>query len=325
MQVAVTGASGHLGASVVRTLVAAGATVRVLVHSETRAIDGLAVEIHRGDVRDAEACARLVAGCERVVHLAALISLEPKDEPLMRSINIDGVRAIMTACRAANVARVVHVSSIHAYSALPKRGVVDETRGPAEPNAPAYDRSKAAGEAVVHGLVADGLDVVTLNPTGIIGPHDFGPSRMGEVLLDLYHRRLPGLVAGGFDWVDVRDVAACVLAAGDRGARGGRYLVGGNWHTIVEVAKLVEATTGVKRPWMVSPMWLARLVAPFAVAWAKLRKRRPLFTPTSLVALRNHRRISSDRARAELGHAPRPLAQTIADTFAWFGEAGMLA
>jgi dihydroflavonol-4-reductase len=145
------------------------------------------------------------------------------------------------------------------------------------------------------------------------------------VLLDLYHRRLPGLVAGGFDWVDVRDVAAGILAAADRGTRGGRYLLPGNWCSVVEIAKLVESLTGKKRPWMTSPMWLARGVAPMAVAWAKLRKRRPLFTPTSLVALRGHKQISGERARNELGHTARPIEQTIADTFAWFGEHGMLA
>jgi dihydroflavonol-4-reductase len=325
MQVAVTGAAGHLGGALVRMLVEAGARVRVLVREDRRAIDGLPVEIHEGDVREPAVIARLVDGCERVFHLAALISLDPSDEPLMMSTNVDGVRTVMAACRDAGVARVVHVSSIHALSALPVDAPVDETRAPPEPSAPAYDRSKAAGEAVVREAVDAGADIVTVNPTGIIGPYDFRPSRMGEVLLDLYHRRLPGLVAGGFDWVDVRDVAASTIAAAERGARGGRYLLPGSWCSLVELATLVESITGKKRPWMTSPMWLARGVAPMAVAWAKLRKRRPLFTPTSLVALRGHKQVDGERARRELGHRARPLEQTLADTFAWLGEHGKLA
>jgi len=71
-------------------------------------------------------------------------------------------------------------------------------------------------------------------------------------------------------------------------------------------------------------MWLARLAAPFAVVWARLRKRRPLFTPFSLEALRNHQRIDGSRARRELGHAPRPLADTIRDALAWQRERGAL-
>jgi dihydroflavonol-4-reductase len=325
MLVAVTGASGHLGGVVVRQLLEAGATVRALVHDDRRAIDGLAIEPHEGDLREPGVVAKLVAGCDRVFHLAAVISLERRDEALMQSVNVEGVRTVMDACRDAGVKRVVHVSSIHAFSALPKHEPVDETRGPAESSAPPYDRSKAAGEVIVREAVAAGLDVVTVNPTAIVGPYDFRPSRLGEVMLDLYHRRMAGLVAGGFDWVDVRDVAASVIAAGERGARGGRYLLPGEWRTVVELAELVEAQTGIKRPRFVSPMWLARGAAPFAVGWARLVKRRPLFTPNSLVALRNHKQISSARARAELGHTTRPLADTVRDAFAWFGEHGMLA
>jgi len=325
MKVAVTGAAGHLGGAVVRRLLDAGASVRALVHQDRRGIEGLPLELHEGDLREPEVMARLVAGCERVIHLAALISLDRADEAELQSINVDGVRTVMAACAAAGVRRVVHASSIHAFSALPVDAPVDESRGPAEPGAPPYDRSKAAGEAVVREALAGGLDVVVVNPTAIVGPYDFRPSRMGEVLLDLYHRRLPGLVAGGFDWVDVRDVAASVLAAAERAPMGGRYLLPGQWRSVVELAALVEAITGKRAPRMVSPMWLARAVAPMAVGWAKLARRRPLFTPISLVALRNHKHVCGDRARAELGHAPRPLEDTVRDTFAWFGEHGMLA
>jgi dihydroflavonol-4-reductase len=324
MKVAVTGAAGHLGGVVVRKLVEKGASVRALAFNDRRAIEGLPLEIHEGDLRDRAVVDRLFDGCERVLHLAAVISLEPKDEQLMREVNVGGVRNVVDAARAAGVKRVVHVSSIHAFSALPKDATVDETRGPAESDAPPYDRSKAAGEAVVREAVAAGLDVVTVNPTAIVGPFDFRPSRMGEVMLDLYHRRLPGLVAGGFDWVDVRDVSDSVLAAAEHGTRGGRYLLPGQWRTVVELAGLVEQLTGKKAPRMVSPMWLARAAAPFAVGWAKLVQRRPLFTPNSLVALRNHKQISGARARADLGHNPRPLDETVRDAFAWFREKGML-
>jgi dihydroflavonol-4-reductase len=318
---AVTGAAGHLGGAVVRALLAAGADVRVLVHDDRRALEGLAVEIHEGDVRDPEVVARFVAGRDVVLHLAAVISLEARDEPLMRAINVEGVRVVTEACFGK---RLVHVSSIHAFSARPAGEPVDESRGPAEPNAPAYDRSKAAGEVVVREAIARGLDAVIVNPTAIIGPYDFRPSRMGEVMLDLYHRRMAGLVAGGFDWVDVRDVAASVIAAVDRGERGENYLLPGAWHSVVDLAERIEALTGKRRPRFVSPMWLARGAAPFAVGWARLRKTRPLFTPTSLVALRNHQQVSGERAQRVLGHSVRPLDDTLRETFAWFGEHGML-
>jgi dihydroflavonol-4-reductase len=322
-RVAVTGAAGHLGGAVVRELLARGADVRVLVHSDRRAIEGLAVEVQEGDIRDPAVVARFVADRDLVIHLAAVISLEARDEPLMRAINVDGVRVVTEACLAAGV-RLVHTSSIHAFSSKPVAAMVDETRGPAEPNAPAYDRSKAAGEAIVRDAVTRGLDAVIVNPTAVIGVYDFRPSRMGEVMLDLYHRRLAGLVAGGFDWVDVRDIATSVIAAGERGVRGANYLLPGRWHSVVELATKIEALTGKRRPRFVCPMWLARFAAPFAVAWARIRGTRPLFTPTSLVALRNHKLISGARARKDLGHDPRPLEDTLRDAFAWFEQNGML-
>ena len=172
--------------------------------------------------------------------------------------------------------------------------------------------------------VASGLDAVVLNPTAILGPHDCRPSHLGEVLLDLYHQRLPGLVAGGFDWVDVRDVAAGILAAADQAPAGSRYLLGGQRATVAELAQLVAQVTGRRAPWLVAPMWLARAMAPGAEWAARLAGRRPLFTPESLYALRNHLEISSARARQELGYAPRSLETTVRDTFDWFREAGML-
>src|SRR3569832_1493596 len=122
----------------------------------------------------------------------------------------------------------------------------------------------------------------------------------------------------------IRDVATSVIAAGERGRRGENFLLPGHWHSGVELATKIEALTGKRRPRFVSPMWLARAAAPFAVGWARLRHTRPLFTPTSLVALRNHKAISGERARQELGHDPRPLDATLQDTFAWFAEHGML-
>jgi dihydroflavonol-4-reductase len=291
------------------------------VHEDRRALEGLSIESHAGDVSDPEVVARLVADRDVVLHLAAVISLEARDEPKMRAINVGGVRVVADACLAADV-RLVHVSSIHAYSA--RRVPVDESCGPAESDAPAYDRSKAAGEVIIRDAIARGLDAVIVNPTAIIGPYDFRPSRMGEVMLDLYHRRMAGLVAGGFDWVDVRDVATTTIAAAARGERGKNYLVPGAWHSVVDLAERIEALTGKRRPRFVSPMWLARGAAPFAVGWARLRRTRPLFTPMSLVALRNHQRVSGERSQRVLGHTARPLDDTLRDTFAWFGEHGML-
>ena len=326
MLVAITGAAGHVGANLVRALIARGATVRVLVHEDQRGIAGLPVEPVFGSICDPLAVERLVAGVERVYHLAAKISIEPADRELLQRVNVGGTQCVVAACRRAGIRRLVYVSDIHALSSFPVLQAVTEDRPLAGGQGlPGYDASKALAERVVRDAIDAGMDAVIVNPTGILGPYDFRPSHLGEVLLDLYHGRLPGLVAGSFDWVDVREVVHGILQAADQAPRGARFVLGGHRASLQALSLLVEQVTGQPRPRLVAPMWLARAVAPAAVLAARMTRKRPLFTPESLYALRHHREVSHARARQQLDYLARPLEVTVRDTFAWFRSAGMLA
>jgi dihydroflavonol-4-reductase len=320
MTAVVTGAAGHVGANLVRTLLADGVAVRAMVRGDTRAIDGLPVEIVRGDVLDPATLRAAFEGAEVVFHLASVITVAGDPRGVVRRTNVEGAGNVAAACRAAGVRRLVHFSSIHAFDARPRDGVIDESRDRTDETSdqPVYDRTKAAGEREILAAVERGLDAVIVNPTAVLGPFDYKPSRMGRVLRRLANGRMPALVGGGFDWVDARDVCAGALAAAERGRTGERYLLSGRWTTFTELAQVVSACSGTPLPRFTSPMWLARLGAPFVGAFSKPTGAEPLYTSESLHALRNHRHISGARARAELGYAPRPLEQTIADTLAWF-------
>jgi dihydroflavonol-4-reductase len=327
MKIFVTGASGHIGCNLCRTLLASGHEVRALMHADQRALTGVPVSLVEGDVSDAGKLARAFAGAEMVYHLAARISIAPGDEDEVHAVNVVGVRNVVAACLEAKVRRLVHFSSIHAFDARPFDETIDETRplAPSKKDVQTYDRSKADGEREIQAGLARGLDAVIVNPTAVLGPNDFKPSQMGRVLLDLYARKLPALVEGGFDWVDVRDIVSGAIAAGERGARGDKFLLSGNHHSVAELARLVEQLTGSRAPRFVSPMWLARAGAPFATAFARVVGRDPLFTSASLHALRNHQRVSHDKATRVLGYTPRPLRETLSDTFAWFRAAGVIS
>jgi len=325
MTVLVTGANGHVGGNLVRALLQRGERVRVLVHRNTRALDGLPVERVTGDVCDPRSLAPALAGVEIVYHLSAVISIDGDRGGSVQAVNVDGVRHVAEAALAARVRRLVHCSSVHAFVQEPLDEPLDERRRRVDlPHYPAYDRSKAAGEAALRGVIARGLDAVIINPTGIIGPCDFGPSRMGRWLLALAARRLPALVDGGFDWVDVRDVVAAAIAAAARGRTGQNYLIAGHWHSLGELARMSADLTGVRIPRLEAPMWLARLAAPWALAGGRLARREPLFTSEALHALRANRRIRRERAARELQHVPRPLRGTLADLYEWFAARGML-
>lgn len=325
MTVVVTGASGHIGANLVRTLLGEGRRVRALLRREERSLEGIDCERVVGDVLDPGAVDRLVQGAEVVYHLAAKISLADRDDECGQ-VNVEGVRNVTEACLRHGVRRFIHFSSIHAFSPEPIHGVVDELRALNVEGdlVPVYDRSKAAGQRIVLSAVSRGLDAVILHPAGVLGPFDFGPSRMGRVLLALARGHLPGIVQGGFSWVDVRDVVHAALAAERKGRKGESYLLSGHWCSVREIADIAAEVTGRRPPRLSSPMWLARAVAPLAAWGAEKLRVEPLFTPASLHALRNHRLTSHEKAQRELDFNPRPTRETVADSYAWFREMGML-
>lgn len=321
MLYAITGATGHVGANLVRALLARGARVRALIHDRDRALDGLDLERVRGDVLEPASLEQAFRGADVVVHLAALISIQGDRGGRVPAVNIDGARNAARAALRCGVRRFVHTSSVHAFD-LSRGGVIDETSPRAEAkHLAAYDRSKAAGEKAVREVIAEGLDGVVIHPTGVLGPWDFEPSRMGRTLLGLRDRSLPSLVGGGFDWVDVRDVVSAILAAAERGRRNESYLVPGAWRSVTELAGEAAAITGVAPPRLSVSIGVARLGVPFAAAWGWATKQEPLYTGESLSTLAHTARISGDKAARELGHAPRPLADTLRDAYAWFARA----
>jgi dihydroflavonol-4-reductase len=325
MSVLITGASGHVGANLSRALIEKGRSVRCLVHVNCRAIEGVNCDRVEGDIRDLESLSRAFQGVDVVYHLAAVISLSMADWPKLESINVNGTRNVVQACLKAGVRRLVHFSSIHALTQEPFDIPVDEERPLVASHIyPPYDRSKAAAEKEVLAGVREGLDAVIVNPTAIVGPYDYQPSYFGEALLTMARGKLPALVRGGFDWVDVRDVVAGAILAEEKGKTGSRYLLSGHWISMCDIAAMVGEITGVSINRFVCPLWLAHVGAPFIKAVCQLRGERPLYTSVSLKALKSNHKISHERASRELGYQPRPFRETLADTLRWFREDGQL-
>ena len=132
------------------------------------------------------------------------------------------------------------------------------------------------------------------------------------------------LIDGGYDWVDVRDVAEGALLAAERAPRGGRYLLGGRWASMGEIARLVCDAAGRRAPRFTCPSMVARLGAPVSSMVSLLAAKEPLFTGYSLAALRGNRSINHARAERELGYRPRDLGETIRDTWRWFAQTGLV-
>jgi dihydroflavonol-4-reductase len=322
-KVVVTGASGHIGGNLVRSLIEQDREVCCLVRRDRRAIDGLNVEIAPLDLFDVDALAASFKGAGTVFHLAALISIVGAVGGKVERTNVEGARNIAEACLKAGVDRLVHFSSIHAYQQKPLDvPVTEETEYAEKPDNYAYDRSKARGQQAILEVVEKGLDAVVVNPTGVIGVHDYKPSRMGLFFLKLHNGRLPAIVAGGFNFVDVQDVVEGALLAEEKAKTGASYILSGHYNTVKQMADLWAEVAGCNRPRLTTPMWLARLAAPFAESWARVRGAEPLFTRESLGALRANPVHSHEKATRELGYRSRPMRETLENLHDWLMETG---
>jgi len=309
----------------VRALLDDGRDVRAVVHDRNHALEGVDVERVAADVRDPASLEGLFAEGDTVFHLAALISIRGSQRGRVEAVNIEGVRNVAQASLKAGVKRLVHFSSIHAFDLRDKSRPVDEGHPRAtSPGQYAYDRSKNGGEQALREAMAQGLEAVILHPTGVVGPNDYEPSRMGRVFLQLYHRTIPSLIEGGFDWVDVRDLVSAAMTAETRGEPGENYIISGHYTTVTELAELAQSVTGVKRPRISTPQWVARIGSPFLDLFAKMADKDPLYTSESLGALRANENIDHGKASTALGHAPRPLVESVRDIYRDFDRRGML-
>jgi dihydroflavonol-4-reductase len=325
MTVVVTGASGHIGINLVRALVAEKRSVRAVAHHNHHVLEGLGAEIVRGDVTDAPSLIRAFEGADVVYHLAGVISLLKNEWPLLEKINVQGTRNVIEACRRSGVKRLVHFSSIHAINTEPPDRPVDEIHPLIEGRRyPPYDRSKAEGQREVRKAIACGLDAVIVNPTGVFGPYDYQPSFFGAVLLAMANGRMPALINGGFDWVDVRDVAQGAMLAEKKAPSGAEYLLSGHWVSMRGIGDIMKEISDASIPGFVCPMPVARFGAPFAETYSRLFKKRPIFTGVSLNALRANHNISHEKATRELGYQSRPFKETLTDTMKWFESNGKL-
>jgi len=321
MKAAVTGASGHLGVNLLRSLIASGAEVRAVAHRNTTPLEALDVDVVMADVLDPESLDRAFEGTDVVFHLAAVISIAGDPTGIVHKVNVDGAGNAAEAALRTGVDRFVHCSSIHAFDMSLGTDVIDESSprvSEGSPNHGAYDRSKADGERRVREVIATGLDGVIVHPTGVVGPWDHEPSRMGQFFQRVRDRRLLSLVSGGFDFVDARDVSIGMMSAAERGRTGTSYLLGGHPVSVTELAAMAGEAAGVRPPRLTLPRWMARLGVPLIGAAARIRKMEPLYTSESLDALALSSRIDHGLASRDLGYTVRPLAETVHDLYTWF-------
>jgi nucleoside-diphosphate-sugar epimerase len=322
----VTGATGHLGANLVRRLLHEGERVRVLLqpNHDARAVEGLDVERALGDIRDRASVEAAMDGCTRVFHCAAKISITMGGEREIYETNVLGTRHVLAAAARTGIARTVVTGSFSAVGHHPDRP--SDERDPFDPFAKAlpYERSKAAVEHECLKAAVEGQHVVIAISCAIVGPHDFQPSRMGRVVRDFANGRMPAYIPGGFEFVAARDIVDGHLRAMERGRSGQRYIFSTEFVTVDTLMQWLEEITGKPRPRLRLPpavmAAIAGVASPLLTMLAPNRPQR--LTPGAVHLLRMHRRADCSKAKQELGYEPTSVKDAVREAYEWFVAAG---
>ena len=319
----VTGATGFLGRVVAEELVRRKAQVHALVLHDDPYTDLLPKEVRTviGDVCDKSSLSDFFADADSrtcVIHCAGIVSVASRPGPRLYQVNVGGTWKVLRQCMEHDVGKMVYVSSVHAIPEKPKGCIISEdcefSPGLVDGD---YAKSKAAATELVFDAAERGLNASIVFPSGIIGPGDLQGGSFTSMAKSFLSGKLPFAVRGGYDFVDVRDVANGLLACSESGEPGKGYILSGCYVTIRRMLQLVGKAAKLKYRSICLPLGLARLAAPYYER-RSMRERKPLFfTPYSVSVLASNGQFSHAVASERFAYQPRPIEETLGDMTAW--------
>ena len=321
----VTGASGFLGNNIIRMLEHDdNAEVRafVLNGESISSLNNLKCSIYYGDVTKADTLNSVFEGSGDaeifVIHCAAVVYIKSKYNSRVYDVNVNGTKNIVDKVLEYN-AKLIYVSSVHAIPEKSDGNLISEVSIFNPDNVVGlYAKTKAEAARYVMDSVKDkGLNACIVHPSGILGPYDFSNSHLTALVREIVRGKLPMCVKGGYDFVDVRDVAKGIIMACDKGKKGECYIMSGEFVSIKKLADLVCDVVGRKRIKVVLPIMIAKIVAPFYEMYYNVKGKTPLFTKYSLYTLSSNSNFSNEKAKRDLGFVTRDITDTVKDMVMW--------
>ena len=322
----VTGATGFLGRAVAEELVRRKAQVHALVLYDDPYINLLPKEVHTviGDVCVDSSLTDFFADADSrtcVIHCAGIVSVASRPGPRLYQVNVGGTWRVLRQCMEHDVGKMVYVSSVHAIPEKPKGCIITEdcefSPGLVDGD---YAKSKATATELVFAAAERGLNASIVFPSGIIGPGDLQGGSFTSMAKSFLAGRLPFAVRGGYDFVDVRDVASGILGCAMSGKSGEGYILSGRYITIKEMLDIIGKAAGLHRRPLCLPLGLAKLAAPYYEKRC-IRKKKPLFfTPYSIAVLVSNGYFSHKKASGVLSYKPRPMEETLRDMTEWLRQ-----
>ena len=322
----VTGAAGHLGSTIAKVLDGRGETVLALcLPNEKHLPEGKNIKVFTGDICDAESLADMFKSCASqtvtVIHCAGIVSIASKFDQEVYNVNVGGTKNIISLCEKYKTMKLVYISSVHAIPELAAGETITEVESFSPDDVVGlYAKTKAEATQCVLDYAKRGHNANVIHPSGIVGPGDFGRGHITQLVIDYYKGGLTSGIDGGYDFVDVRDVAGGILSCCENGKNGECFILSGHYFKIYELLGLLHEITGKKKIKRVLPLWFVKLTAPLSEAYYKTLRQPPLFTAYSIYTLNSNANFSNKKAADALGYTARPMKQTLIDTVKWLKE-----
>ena len=323
MKALVTGATGFVGAAVVRALIKAGVEVRVLARrdSDFSNLQQFKIDGAYGDLRDKDSLRKALAGCGQLYHVAAHYALWARNPAIFYDVNVTGTKNLMEAARDVGTERIVYCSTIGAIGLPPGGGLgTEETPVSLEQMAGHYKRSKYLAEQEVLALARQGLPVVIVNPSAPVGEGDVKPTPTGQMIVDFMKGRMPAYIETGMNIVDVDDVAAGHLLAMQKGRIGERYILGTKNLMLRDIFEILNRLTGVAMPSVKLPRELILPLAYLNLAFSWVTGIPPRIPLEGVKMAKYKMHYDCSKAIRELGIPQTPPDVALEKAVRWFRD-----
>tara|TARA_B100000676_G_C17974021_1_gene785024 strand:- start:122 stop:1129 length:1008 start_codon:yes stop_codon:yes gene_type:complete len=322
----VTGATGFLGAAVVRSLLSKKFDVRVMARQSSvlSNITGLAVDRVEADLQDEKSLDQALLGCQALFHVAADYRLWVPKPKEMYQTNVLGTKNLMSAALRAGVSKIVYTSSV---------AVLGKCNGsiPADEDTPVkfqdmighYKKSKFLAEEEVRKMIRNnGLPAVIVNPSTPIGPRDIKPTPTGKIIIDFLNGKMPAYVDTGLNIVHVDDCALGHILAMRNGEIGERYILGGEDMSLKNILEALSSITSKKVPTLHLPHNSVIPIAYLSELIARLFGSEPIITLDAVRMSKRNMFFSSEKAKSKIGYIPGPSHKAFIDAVEWFHKRG---
>lgn len=319
----VTGATGHIGNVIVKELVNKNNVVTCLVlpNEDLTPISNLPVNIVQGDVTNRDFIFSLIEPDSIVLHLAGIIDIGTIPEELVKNVNVNGTINVVDACIKNKAKKLVYLSTVHIIDPLKDNvELVEPTEFDQNKVVGVYAKTKVEATKYIFNACKPGLNATVLYPSGVVGPYDYKISEIGQVILDYMNHKLLAYVKGGYNFIDVRDVARATIAAAEFGKSGEGYIISGRQVTLKEVLQIINKKLGRKKLPPKIALWFVRMFAGVSNFYYKVRNKKPVFSKYSLYTLNSNCNFSNEKAKQQLGFEPTNIETSICDAVDWFIE-----